>query len=112
MPFRGLRDRPPVAVVATGPQQGLLGAAFGQLRQTLRHARSYPQTLLFLIAYLFYNDGIQTVIYAASIYGSRQLGLAEHPHRRDLGGAIRRFAGALLLGRVAGRRASEPSWPR
>jgi UMF1 family MFS transporter len=104
VPFRGLRDRPPVAAVATGPQQGLLGAAFGQLRQTLRHARSYPQTLLFLIAYLFYNDGIQTVIYAASIYGSRQLGLAEG----TLIAAILvvqfvAFAGALLLGRVAGR---------
>ena len=108
VPFRGLRDRPPVAAVATGPQQGLLGAAFGQLRQTLRHARSYPQTLLFLIAYLFYNDGIQTVIYAASIYGSRQLGLAES----TLIAAILvvqfvAFAGALLLGRVAGRAGSK-----
>ena len=30
-------------------------------------------TLTFLLAYLFYNDGIQTVIYAASTYGSKQL---------------------------------------
>jgi MFS transporter, UMF1 family len=104
VPFRGLRDRPPVAVVATGQQQGLLGAAFGQLRQTLRHARGYPQTLLFLVAYVFYNDGIQTVIYAASIYGNRQLGLPES----TLIAAILMvqfiaFGGALLLGRVASR---------
>ena len=104
VPFRGLHDRPPVAVVATGPQQGLLGAAFGQLRQTLRHARSYPQTLLFLIAYLFYNDGIQTVIYAASIYGSRQLGLAESTLiTAILVVQFVAFAGALTLGRVAAR---------
>jgi UMF1 family MFS transporter len=104
VPFRGLRDRPPVAVVATGPRPGLLGAAFGQLRQTLRHARGFPQTLLFLAAYVFYNDGIQTVIYAASIYGNRQLGLAES----TLIAAILMvqfvaFGGALVLGRVASR---------
>ena len=104
VPFRGLRDRPPVAVVATGPQPGLLRAAFGQLRQTLRHARAFPQTLLFLAAYVFYNDGIQTVIYAASIYGNRQLGLTES----TLIAAILMvqfvaFGGALALGRVASR---------
>ncbi|HEX2362726.1 MAG TPA: MFS transporter [Jiangellaceae bacterium] len=104
IPFLGLRDRPPLAVVPTGPRRSLLGAAFGQLRQTLRHARGYPQTLLFLAAYMFYNDGIQTVIYAASIYGNRQLGLAES----TLIAAILlvqfvAFAGALLLGRVAAR---------
>ena len=104
VPFRGLRDRPPVAVVPTGSQRGLLGAAFGQLRQTLRHARSYPQTVLFLIAYLFYNDGIQTVIYAASIYGSRQLGLAESTLiTAILVVQFVAFAGALMLGRVAAR---------
>jgi MFS transporter, UMF1 family len=104
VPFRGLRDRPPVAVVAADSQHGLLAAAFGQLRQTLRHARAFPQTLHFLVAYLFYNDGIQTVIFAASIYGNRQLGLAAN----TLIAAILMvqfvaFGGALLLGRIAAR---------
>ena len=36
----------------------------------MRSARSYPQTLLFLLAYLLYNDGIQTMIRMASIYGA------------------------------------------
>lgn len=104
VPFRGLRDRPPLAVVRGGPRRGLVGDAFGQLRDTLRHARAYPQTLGFLLAYLLYNDGIQTVIYAASIYGNRQLGLSEN----TLIAAILMvqfvaFGGALLLGRIAGR---------
>jgi UMF1 family MFS transporter len=103
VPFRGLRDRPPEAV-ARVDGGGLLRDAFGQLAHTLRHARAYPQTLLFLLAYVFYNDGIQTVIYAASIYGNRQLGLAES----TLISAILlvqfvAFLGALLLGRLAGR---------
>jgi UMF1 family MFS transporter len=47
--------------------------SFGQLFTTLRELRKYPMTLTFLLAYLFYNDGIQTVIYEASTYGSKQL---------------------------------------
>jgi UMF1 family MFS transporter len=108
IPFRGLRDRPPLAVVRTGGRRGLAGEAFGQLRDTLRHARGYPQTLRFLLAYLLYNDGIQTVIYAASIYGNRELGLSEN----TLIAAILTvqfvaFGGALLLGRIAGRFGSQ-----
>jgi UMF1 family MFS transporter len=59
-----------------GVRRGLVTESFGQLRHTLTHLRGYPQTLLFLVAYLFYNDGIQTVIYASSIFGQEQLGLS------------------------------------
>jgi UMF1 family MFS transporter len=37
--------------------------------------RLYPQTVLFLVAYLLYNDGIQTVIALASQFGQEELGL-------------------------------------
>ena len=30
--------------------------------------------MLFLLAYLFFNDGIQTVITSSSLYGAEQLG--------------------------------------
>ena len=49
--------------------------SFGQLGRTLRDLRRYPQTLKFLVAYMFFNDGVQTVIAAASIYGAEELGL-------------------------------------
>ncbi len=106
VPLRGLVDRP---VLAGGQTAGrTLRRAFGQLATTLRHGRAYPNTLLFLAAYLFYNDGIQTVIAAASIYGSRALGLAES----TLIAAILlvqfvAFGGALLLGRLARRYGSK-----
>ena len=74
VPYLGLRDRPPRDVVPEAGR-GLLGAAFGQLATTLRDLRRYPQTLRFLLAYLFFNDGIQTVIYAASIFAAEELGL-------------------------------------
>jgi UMF1 family MFS transporter len=39
------------------------------LLQTFRELRQYKQALLFLVAFLIYNDGIQTMIRVASIYG-------------------------------------------
>lgn len=103
IPFLGLRDRPPVDTVATSGQT-LLQRSFGQLWATLRELRWYPQTLLFLIAYLFFNDGIQTVIYAASVYGEKQLLL----DKSLMIGIILlvqfvAFAGAIIFGRVAAR---------
>ena len=62
---------------------GLLQRSFGQLFTTLREMRSYPMTLTFLVAFLFYNDGIQTVIGVASTYGSKQLGFGTVGADRD-----------------------------
>jgi len=45
------------------------------LINTASKARAYPQTVLFLAAYLIYNDGIQTVITQSSQFGQEQLGL-------------------------------------
>ena len=79
-----------------------LTAGFRQLAATLRHVRAYPLTLLFLAAYVFYNDGIQTVIALAAVYGEKELGLESS----TLVVAILMvqflaFAGALALGRTA-----------
>jgi UMF1 family MFS transporter len=71
IPFLGIRNRPPSHVVTkTG---GLLQQSFGQLWATLKSMRQYPVALTFLVAYLFFNDGIQTVIASASIYGVEEL---------------------------------------
>ena len=67
IPFLGLRNRPPTHVV---PESGgYVSRSFGQLWSTLKGLRRYPVALTFLVAYLFFNDGIQTVIASASIYG-------------------------------------------
>ncbi|MBI4636868.1 MAG: MFS transporter [Candidatus Rokubacteria bacterium] len=60
---------------ALPPGEGYVGTGFRQLRRTLGKARRYPQTLLFLLAFLLYNDGIQTVIALASQFGQEELGL-------------------------------------
>jgi MFS transporter, UMF1 family len=53
----------------------IIGHGFRQLRHTFRQMRHYPQTLTFLIAYLLYNDGIQTVIALSTVFGQEELGI-------------------------------------
>ncbi len=105
VPYLGLRDRPPaIPPEAAAVGRGLARQSFGQLAQTLRHLRGYRQTLLFLLAYLFYNDGIQTVIYASSIYGQEQLGLdSDQLILTILLVQFVAMAGALVFGWAAGR---------
>jgi UMF1 family MFS transporter len=104
VPLRGLRDRTgPVAQQAGGgPTAAIQGLQ--QLTATIRDLRSYPRTLAFLLAYLVYNDGVQTVISQASVYGSEQLGLGQTTLiSAVLLVQILAIAGALLLGRLAQR---------
>lgn len=118
IPYRRLRDRPAgtrpagdggtleVADSTTPPAREsgavLVRNSFAQLARTLAHARGYPQTLLFLAAYLFYNDGIQTVIAAATIFGQEQLDLGQSELIMTiLLVQFVAFGGALLFGRIA-----------
>ena len=52
-----------------------LTVGFRQLGHTFSQLRHYPQTLLFLAAYLLYNDGIQAVIALAAVFGAEELKL-------------------------------------
>lgn len=48
-------------------------AALGQVRHTLSSVRRFPVLALFLLAFLFYNDGIQTVITQATTLANKEL---------------------------------------
>jgi UMF1 family MFS transporter len=74
IPLLRLHNRPPAAGVARG---SVLTDGFRQLWHTLRSMKAYPLTLFFLAAYLVYNDGIQTVIGMASVYGVEELKLPD-----------------------------------
>ena len=103
IPWRGVKNRPPKNVV---PESGgVVAQSFGQLWHTLKDLRRYPVTLTFLVAYLFYNDGIQTVIYAASVYGEKELNFEKSTVLSAF--LVVQFVGiggALLFGRIAERR--------
>lgn len=95
IPVLTLKNRTARAVVPGGGNIVLAG--FRQLGHTLRNLPKYPQTLLFLIAYLIYNDGIQTVITMAAQFGSEELKLG----MQSLTGAILLTQFVALLGALA-----------
>ncbi|RIK53775.1 MAG: MFS transporter [Chloroflexi bacterium] len=74
IPLAALRRRLPVKTMPPGEQVWTVG--FNQLRHTLRQLPSYPHSLLFLIAYLLYNDGIQTVISLSAQFGAEELDMS------------------------------------
>jgi MFS transporter, UMF1 family len=45
-------------------------ASFTRLRETIREMRQYKQAFLMMVAFTIYNDGIQTIIKTASVYGT------------------------------------------
>jgi UMF1 family MFS transporter len=103
VPFVRLRNRPPASVVPVR-SGSLVKQSFGQLFATLKHVRTYPMTLLFLVAYLFFNDGIQTVISVSSTYGEKQLGFETQVLIMTiLLVQFIAFFGALAFGRFARR---------
>lgn len=59
------------------PGKNIVSVAFTEIGQTLREFFQLRYTLLFLVAYLFYNDGIQTVIYQASVFVEQELFIAK-----------------------------------
>ncbi len=72
--------------------------------RTLRQVFGGRELGLFCLAYLFYNDGIQTVVKMASIYGKEELGLATGTLLGTLLLVqVIGVPGALLFGRLAGR---------
>ncbi|SRR5579875_106414 len=55
------------------PGERAVKAVLKQLAHTLGEVRRFPQTVTFLIAYLLYNDAIQTVLNLASQFGNDEL---------------------------------------
>ncbi|MGW0939827.1 MFS transporter [Streptomyces sp. NPDC002666] len=97
IPLRRLRDRK-----TQGAGTEPVGSGWRQLRATLRDMRRHPLTLSFLLAYLVYNDGVQTVISQASVYGSEELDLSQTTLiTAVLLVQVLAVAGALGMGRMA-----------
>jgi len=77
IPVVGLRDLRGATGSTTPERAGVVSGSLRQLANTFRELRSYPQTLLFLLAYLFFNDGIQTALdQAREAAGDRDVRIA------------------------------------
>jgi len=105
IPVRGMWALRSVTKPVTAADEGPVSGSLAQLSNTFRDLRrQHPQTMLFLLAYLFYNDGIQTVISSSSLYGAEELKF-EQSQLIALILLVQfvAFGGALLFGAVAGR---------
>jgi UMF1 family MFS transporter len=100
--IRRLRERGAERALPQG--ESYISIGFKQLAGTLREIRKYPSALRYLLAYLIYNDGIQTVIVVSTLFGETELQMDTTELLLLLlmvqGVA---FLGALLFGRLAGR---------
>jgi UMF1 family MFS transporter len=90
--------------------KNLVTIGFSELWETLKELKRLRYTALFLVAYLFYNDGIQTVILQSSVFLSQELFTqAERDASVDqsflitifLVAQVSAFAGAILFERIA-----------
>lgn len=86
----------------------LIRVGFSELWQTLKELRRLRYTMLFLIAYLFYNDGIQTVILQSSVFISYELFTSKGLEANNSFliiifciAQISAFAGALIFERIS-----------
>jgi UMF1 family MFS transporter len=102
-PHKRLIQRDPARQLPEGTN--LFSHGVHQIVKTLREMwRKYPNTLRYLIAYLIYNDGIQTVIIVSTAFAADELGV-ETQSLLLLVLMIQfvAFGGALLFGWMAGR---------
>jgi UMF1 family MFS transporter len=79
-------------------------AAFSEVLGTLRNLRMYRTLAIFLIGFLFYNDGLQTVISQCSTFALQELNFAD----REMVGVILMVQfvatpGAIFVGWVSDR---------
>ena len=87
----------------TAGRQRARRSAFARLVETFQELRRYQQAFLLLLAFLIYNDGIQTIIRMATIYGT-QIGIDQNAMITAL--LMTQFIGvpfAFLFGMLAGR---------
>jgi len=92
------------------PGKNLLTVGFSELRDSFRELRRLPHTMRYLVGYLFYNDGIQTVIGLASVFLTQELFIAKGRSEDDAQSFVIlvflmvqfvAFVGALGFGRLA-----------
>jgi len=102
-PARKLRQRRPLKELPSG--ETYLSQGVKQIWRTLTTMyRDYPETLKYLIAYLIYNDGIQTVIVVSTLFAATELGAgADVLMMLILMIQFLAFFGALFFGWIAGK---------
>jgi MFS transporter, UMF1 family len=106
--FRHVKE-PPAIPHAPGNSTNPVTIGFGLAWRTLKELRSYPNALLMLVAFMLYNDGIQTMIKMSSIYAA-EAGIAVNAQIAAF--VLVQFVGipfSFLFGALAGRIGARPA---
>lgn len=74
--FRRVPEPPPLLEPDEHRGESAVRVAFVRLSETFRELRGYRQAFLMLVAFLIYNDGIQTIIKMATAYGT-EIGIGQ-----------------------------------
>jgi len=101
--FRHVPEPPRRIEADERPTGNALVTAFRRLIETFHELRRYRQAFLLLLAFLLYNDGIQTIIRMATTYGT-EVGIDENAMIDAL--LVTQFIGipfAFLFGMFANR---------
>jgi UMF1 family MFS transporter len=101
--FRRVPEPPRRLEPDESPDANLVVVGCRRLIETFKELRLFKQAFLFLVAFLIYNDGIQTIIRMATTFGS-QIGIDQNAMITAL--LITQFIGvpfAFLFGMAAGR---------
>ena len=101
--FRQVPEPPRRIEADESPGASLVATGVRRLIETFHELRRYKQAFLLLVAFLIYNDGIQTIIRMATTFGS-QIGIDQNAMITAL--LITQFIGvpfAFLFGMAAGR---------
>jgi UMF1 family MFS transporter len=71
--FLLLRERAEKSLLPS--ERGYFREGYQRLKHTFRRIKTFKELTKFLVAFLIYNDGIETVIVMASIFGAEVLGM-------------------------------------
>ena len=101
--FRRVPEPAPKLETDERPGASALRVAFTRLGETFRELRGFRHAFLMLVAFMIYNDGIQTIIKMAAAYGT-EIGIGQGALIGSI--MIVQFVGvpfAFLFGTLAGR---------
>jgi MFS transporter, UMF1 family len=104
--FRQVKDRTMDAPI---PFRQYTRMGFSRTWETLKSLKQYPQLLKFILAYWFFNDGINTIITMATAYG-KAIGIGTSDLIMAL--LITQFVGipfTLLFGKIGERLGAKPA---
>jgi UMF1 family MFS transporter len=107
--FRWVPEPVPMSRLRSDPEASLGSGAFRGVLRTFHELRGYRQAFLLLVAFLLYNDGIQTIIRMATIYGA-EIGIDRNA--RIAAFVLVQFVGvpfSFLFGAMAHRIGAKPA---